>query len=107
MSSAIVSLNDPWATSWGLPIASKTWLGSSDPDVHAEPEDAAIPLASNNKSNDSPSIPSKQKFTLPGNLFSLAPFKTECSIFESPSISLSLKVVTFALDFSILDTASF
>ena len=46
-----------------------------EPEVHADPLDAHIPFASKFKSKDSPSINWKEKFALPGNLFSLEPFK--------------------------------
>ena len=42
-SSLRVSRNDPWATSWGRPIARSTWLGSNEPEVQAEPELAQMP----------------------------------------------------------------
>ncbi len=39
-SSVVASLKDsrsePWATSWGRPMASSTWLGSSEPEVQAD-----------------------------------------------------------------------
>ena len=39
---------EPWATSWGRPMASSTWLGSRDPEVQAEPEEAQMPRSSLN-----------------------------------------------------------
>ena len=36
------------------------------PDVHAEPEDAQIPLLSSNSNSPSASVSGKQKFTFPG-----------------------------------------
>ena len=45
-----------------------------------------------NNSNDSPSIPSKQKFTLPGSRCEPSPFSMECGISDNPKISLSLSV---------------
>lgn len=36
-------------------MASRTWLGSSEPEVQAEPEEAQMPLSSRSSSNDSPS----------------------------------------------------
>ena len=40
----------PWATSWGRPMARRTWLGSSDPEVQAEPEEAQMSWLSDRKS---------------------------------------------------------
>ena len=57
--------------------ASNTWLGSRLPDVQAEPEDAQTPLASNSRSKDSPSMPSKQKLTLPGSRLTGSPFSAQ------------------------------
>ena len=51
--------SDPCAISWGRPMARSTWLGSSEPEVHAEPEEAQIPFISSSRRSDSPSIPSK------------------------------------------------
>ena len=36
--------SEPCATSCGRPMASSTWLGSSEPDVHALPDDAVQTL---------------------------------------------------------------
>ena len=44
----------------GSPIASNTWDGSSDPEVQAEPLDAAIPFMSSISKRDSPSMYSKK-----------------------------------------------
>ena len=35
--------SEPWAISWGRPMAKSTWLGSSEPEVQAEPEDTQMP----------------------------------------------------------------
>ena len=45
--------------------------------MHAEPEEALMPLSSRRSSIDSPSMPSKQKLTLPGSRFSVSPFKSQ------------------------------
>lgn len=45
-SSLSVRRREPWATSCGRPIARSTWLGSSEPEVQAEPEEAHMPFAS-------------------------------------------------------------
>ena len=73
---AALSERTVWAISWGLPSANSTWLGSSEPDVQALPDEAAIPSASSNSNRDSPSMPSKHICTLPGRRFSASPFKT-------------------------------
>ena len=44
VSSLKVSLREPWATSWGTPIARSTWDGSREPDVQADPLDAQMPF---------------------------------------------------------------
>ena len=33
---------DPWAAVKGTPMARRTWEGSSDPEVQAEPEEAQM-----------------------------------------------------------------
>lgn len=81
---------EPCATSCGLPMASNTWDGSSEPEVQALPEEAHMPFASRSKSRLSPSIPSKQKLTFPGSLFSGSPLRALCGILDRPSISRSL-----------------
>ena len=43
--SPMESLSEPWATSWGRPMASRTWLGSREPEVQAEPDDACLKMA--------------------------------------------------------------
>ena len=96
ISSPRESLRDPWATSCTRPIASRTWLGSSDPEVQALPEEALMPRSSRRSRSDSPSIPSKQKLTLPGSLFFASPFRAEWGIFERPSISRSRRAVWWA-----------
>jgi len=68
------SLSDPCAISCGSPIASSTCDGSSEPDVHAEPEEPAIPLKSSSSSSPSPSMNRKQRFALPGSRFVGWPF---------------------------------
>src|SRR5947209_19054600 len=57
----------PCASSTGMPIAISTCDGSTEPDVHAEPVEAAIPSRSRLSRIDSPSTPSKQKLALFGN----------------------------------------
>ena len=98
--------NEPWAISWGSPSASSTWLGSNEPEVHAEPEDAATPLASSHRSKLSPSMPSKQKFTVPGQRRFRLPFRRLWGIWESPSMSRSRRAVTYTISALRLETAS-
>ena len=45
-------------------MAKSTWLGSSEPEVQAEPEDTQMPRAASCSSMPSPSMNSKEKFTL-------------------------------------------
>ena len=87
-------------------MASSTWLGSSEPEVQAEPEDAQMPLSSSSNSSDSPSMPSKQKLTLPGSLRSASPLSAECGMRKSPAISRSRSAVIFALSRSMFRAAS-
>ena len=47
-------------------MARSTWEGSKEPDVQADPLDAATPKASNSSSMDSPSLNSKEMLQLPG-----------------------------------------
>jgi len=75
--------------------------------VQALPEEASIPFSSSKSKRDSPSIPSKQKFTLPGSLFLASPFRRECSTCERPSIKRSLIAEIFAMFSSKFATASF
>ena len=93
---SMVRRSEPCATSCGLPIASRTWLGSSEPEVQALPEEAHIPAASSRSSRLSPSIPSKQKLTFPGRRLTGSPFSAECGIRDSPAMSLSRRDVTYA-----------
>ena len=66
---------EPWAISWGRPMASSTWLGSREPEVQAEPEEAQMPLASSIISRLSPSTPSKEMLTVPGSRCSRSPLR--------------------------------
>src|SRR5690606_18779322 len=56
----------PAAASLDKPMASRTWDGSNDPDVQAEPLAAATPCKSKFKSSDSASTPSMTRWTMPG-----------------------------------------
>ena len=56
------------------PIADKTCDGSTVPEEHAEPLEAAIPAKSRLYKRASPFTPSNEKSALSGNLFSLSPF---------------------------------
>ena len=86
--------SEPCATSCGRPMASSTWLGSSEPDVHALPDDAQMPFASRRSSRLSPSTPSKQKLTLPGKRFTGSPLSALCGILDRPSIRRSRRALT-------------
>ena len=94
LSRSRVRRKEPWATSWGRPMASSTWLGSSEPEVHADPEEAATPLSSSSSSSDSPSMPSKQKLTFPGNRRPLSPFRAAWGIADSFSMRASRREAT-------------
>ena len=87
---------EPWAISWGIPRASSTWLGSRLPLVQALPELAQMPAMSRRSSRLSPSMPSKQKLTMPGTLWSGSPLQREQGILLRPSMSLSRMAVTFS-----------
>ena len=89
-------LSEPCATSWQRPMASRTWLGSSEPLVQAEPLEAQIPYISRLKSRLSPSIPSMEMFTLPGRRFSRSPLRRVRSILRMLSISLSRRTLVRA-----------
>lgn len=56
-----VTRNAPCARSAGIPMATKTWLGSIDADVQADPLDAAMPCMSRVMRSGSLSMPEKQK----------------------------------------------
>ena len=61
-------------------MARSTWDGSNDPEVHAEPLDAQIPLPSSRIRSDSPSTNRKLTFTLFGSLSVLCPFSRQYGI---------------------------
>ena len=51
-----VMRNDPRASSSGYPSAVRTWDGSVDPVVHAEPVETATPSRSRARTSASPSV---------------------------------------------------
>jgi hypothetical protein len=57
----------------GVPIALRTRLGSKDPDVHADPDDAQMPYSFNLRSIASPSTYSKLIFVVFGRRYSVLP----------------------------------
>ena len=75
--------------------AARGW-GPDEPEVQAEPEEAHMPFRSRSSSRLSPSMPSKQKLTLPGRRFTRSPFRALWGILQSPSISRSRRAVTLA-----------
>lgn len=83
--------SEPCTTSCGRPMASSTWLGSSEPDVQALPDDAQMPFASRRSSRLSPST---QKLTLPGRRFTGSPLSALCGILDRPSIRRSRRALT-------------
>ena len=60
-----VRRREPRAISRLRPRARSTWLGSKEPEVQAEPEEAQMPCLSSMRRRLSPSTPSKQKLTFP------------------------------------------
>ena len=84
-----LSLSEPWASEYGSPTARRTWLGLTEPNAHAEPLDAAMPLRSSVKMRDCPSMPSKDMFGVPGSRGTLPPFICESGIFSSSVCILS------------------
>ena len=66
-----------------------------------------MPFASRSSSRLSPSMPSKQKFTLPGRRGLSAPLSAQCGILRSPSISRSRSAETFFAFSSRWSQASF
>ena len=77
-------------------MASSTWLGSKEPLVQAEPEEALMPFRSSMSSRLSPSTPWKQKLTLPGRRSFRSPFNRHRSICRMASMSLSRMAVSFS-----------
>src|SRR3546814_37291 len=78
-SSSVVNLPMPkrmevCASSSPTPMARRTYDGSSDADVQADPDDTAMFF--NDINSDSPSTYAKEKFRLPGYRCSLEPFST-------------------------------
>ena len=63
-----VTRNEPWANSTARPMANRTWDGSREVEVQAEPVEQAIPNISKLKRMDSPSIYLIAKFALLGSL---------------------------------------
>jgi hypothetical protein len=55
--SPMESLREPWATSWGRPMASSTWLGSREPEVQALPEEAQMPFCPASAAGTRPRCP--------------------------------------------------
>ncbi len=79
------------------PIAPMTCEGSKEPEVQAEPEDAAIPFISKKSSRDSPSMKLKLTFKVFGSLRSASgwPFSlTSGTEFRMPCSSLSRRLRT-------------
>ena len=67
-------------------MARSTCDGSKEPYVQALPLDAHIPSKSKDNNIDSPSINSKDIFTLPGSLWLIGPFSLVYGIFNNSSI---------------------
>ena len=67
-SSPIVILKDPCDISFSNPIAKSTCDGFEEPELHALPVDAHIPLSSNFNKSSSPLTFSKDIFAFPGSL---------------------------------------
>ena len=76
VSSDIVSLNEPSASSGLMPIAMRTWEGPAAPVEHALPAEAQIPWESSIERSCADSTPGKQKDTLFGSLICSEPVRT-------------------------------
>ena len=57
---------DPWAAVKGTPMARSTCEGSREPEVQAEPDEAQIPYSFIMSRMASPSMYSKERFTVLG-----------------------------------------
>ena len=68
------NLMEPWIAVNGIPIALRTWDGSSEPEEQAEPEEAQMPCSFSLRSIASPSIYSKLTLVVFGNLLFVSPF---------------------------------
>ena len=64
------------------------WLGSRDPEVQADPEEAQIP-GRPAAEGGLPSMPSKQTLTFPGRRWSRSPLRAAWGMAARPSMSLS------------------
>src|SRR5690606_12920109 len=85
-----VTRKAPSVSSLGKPTARSTWAGSSEPEVQAEPAEAAMPAKSRLSSSDSPSTPGKLKWALLGSRCVGCPFSTASGTRRRmPSISAS------------------
>lgn len=72
-----------------MPIARITWLGSSEPEVHAEPELAAVPNLFSSSRIASPSMYSNAMLVL-GRRFSTSPVANACgTLARMPASSFS------------------
>ena len=92
---------EPWAVPWSSPVASKTWEGSKEPEVQAEPLEAAMPSISRSSKMDSPSTYLNEKLTLLANLLVGCPLRTTSGIlFLIPSMSLFLRPVSLSMRLS-------
>ena len=65
-----------------------------------------MPRSSSSRSRLSPSMPSKQKFTLPGSRLTGSPLRAEWGICDNPAISLSRRADTFVVFSSMWAQAS-
>ena len=61
-----VNRSDPRARWSSYPMASRTWLGSATPALHADPVETSIPRASSSSNSESPSQSLKDKCALSG-----------------------------------------
>ena len=65
---------EQWASAGVSPIASNACEGSGFPDLHAEPEEKAIPLRSRKRTSDSPRISGRVMFSVFGRRSRSGPF---------------------------------
>ena len=75
---------EPWTAVNGTPIALKTWDGSRDPDVQADPDDAQMPFSSIFMRIASPSTNSKPMFNVRKTIFNVPVYPGLRHPFEQP-----------------------
>ena len=101
------NLTDPWTAMNGTPIARMTWLGSSDPDAHAEPVEMQMPRSESLYAMASPSMYSNDTLSVFGRRFALSPLtRTFGHVASMPDSSLSRIAARASASFAIPRRAS-